>query len=154
MISLPICLSGVDPDVFKFPNKISTKIFPINCQFTIVWYIFNQVQFPGERYEDISNICGDQWVIIYIILIKMVKIGFSINIKRTPPSSEILQTYIFLVLISAHTDGGPRSRVRASRPSAWPPINLSGNLSIHMSSKSPSNASPNPSEVISNVLES
>ena len=40
-----------------------------------------------------------------------------------------------------------------ARPSARPPIDTSGNLPVHMSAESPSNISPNPSEVISEVSE-
>ena len=40
-----------------------------------------------------------------------------------------------------------------ARPSAHPPIDTSGNFSAHMSEESPSNISPNPSEVISEVSE-
>ena len=40
-----------------------------------------------------------------------------------------------------------------ARPSAQPPIDTSGNLSLHMSAKLPSNISPNPLEVISEVSE-
>ena len=40
-----------------------------------------------------------------------------------------------------------------ARPSAQPPIDTSGNFPAHMSAESPSNISPNPSEVISEVLE-
>ena len=36
---------------------------------------------------------------------------------------------------------------------AHPPIEVSGNVSVHMSAKSPSNVSPIPSEVISGVSE-
>ena len=39
------------------------------------------------------------------------------------------------------------------RPSARPPIDTSGNFPAHVSAESPSNISPNPSEVISEVLE-
>ena len=37
--------------------------------------------------------------------------------------------------------------------SARPPIDMSGNFPAHVSAESPSNISPNPSEVISEVLE-
>ena len=40
-----------------------------------------------------------------------------------------------------------------ARPSARPPIDTSGNFPEHMSAESPSNISPNPSEVISEVSE-
>ena len=40
-----------------------------------------------------------------------------------------------------------------ARPSARPPINTSGNFPAHVSVESPSNISPNPSEVISEVSE-
>ena len=40
-----------------------------------------------------------------------------------------------------------------ARPSAQPPIDTSGNFPAHMSAESPSNISPNPSEVISEVLK-
>ena len=40
-----------------------------------------------------------------------------------------------------------------ARPSAWPPIDTSGNFPAHVSAESPSNISPNPSEVISEVSE-
>ena len=54
---------------------------------------------------------------------------------------------------SAHADGGPRSRVAHTIPSAQPPIDVSGNFPAHVSAESPSNISPNPSEVISEVSE-
>ena len=38
-------------------------------------------------------------------------------------------------------------------PSAQPSINPSGNFLVHMSANSPSNISPNPSEVIPEVSE-
>ena len=44
--------------------------------------------------------------------------------------------------MSAHTDGGPRSRSVHARPSAWPPIDMSENLQLHVSAESPSNISP------------
>ena len=40
-----------------------------------------------------------------------------------------------------------------ARPSAQPPIDTIGNFPGHMSAESPSNISPNPSEVISEVSE-
>ena len=40
-----------------------------------------------------------------------------------------------------------------ARPSARPPIDTSGNVPAHMSAESPSNISPNPLEVISEVSE-
>ena len=40
-----------------------------------------------------------------------------------------------------------------ARPSARPPIDTSVNFPAHMSAESPSNISPNPSEVISEVSE-
>ena len=40
-----------------------------------------------------------------------------------------------------------------ARPSARPPISMSGNLLAHVSAESPSNISPNTSEVVSNVSE-
>jgi hypothetical protein len=40
-----------------------------------------------------------------------------------------------------------------ARPSAQPPIDVSGYFSAHVSAESPSNISPNPSEVISEVSE-
>ena len=40
-----------------------------------------------------------------------------------------------------------------ARPSAQPPIDTSGNFSAHVSAESPSNISPNPLEVISEVSE-
>ena len=40
-----------------------------------------------------------------------------------------------------------------ARPSAQPPIDTSGNFPAHMSAESPSNISPNPLEVISEVSE-
>ena len=40
-----------------------------------------------------------------------------------------------------------------ARPSARPPIDTSGNFPAHVSAESPSNISPNPSEVISEVSE-
>ena len=40
-----------------------------------------------------------------------------------------------------------------TRPFAQPPIEVSENIPAHMSAESPSNISPNPSEVISEVSE-
>ena len=40
-----------------------------------------------------------------------------------------------------------------ARPSAQPPIDMSGDFPAHVSGESPSNISPNPSEVISKVSE-
>ena len=40
-----------------------------------------------------------------------------------------------------------------ARPSAQPPIDTSGNFPAHMSAESPSNISPNLSEVISEVSD-
>ena len=40
-----------------------------------------------------------------------------------------------------------------ARPTAQPPIDVSGNFSAHVSAESPSNISPNPSKVISEVSE-
>ena len=40
-----------------------------------------------------------------------------------------------------------------ARPSARAPINMNGNFQVHVSAESPSNMSPNPSEVVSKVLE-
>ena len=40
-----------------------------------------------------------------------------------------------------------------ARPSAQPPINMSGNFPAHVSAESPSNISPNCLELIFNVSE-
>ena len=40
-----------------------------------------------------------------------------------------------------------------TRPSALPPIEMSGHFLVHLSAESPSNISPNPSEVLSEVSE-
>ena len=55
--------------------------------------------------------------------------------------------------ISTHVDGGPRSPSAHAGPFARPPISTSGNFLAHVSAESPSNISPNPSEVISEVSE-
>ena len=55
--------------------------------------------------------------------------------------------------ISAHADGGPRSPSAHAGPFARPPISMRGNFLAHVSAESPSNISPNPSEVISEVSE-
>ena len=60
---------------------------------------------------------------------------------------------IMIYKISASADRGPRSRVCARETLRWPPINTSGNFPAHVSAESPSNISPNPSEVISEVSE-
>ena len=57
------------------------------------------------------------------------------------------------ILISAHADGGPRSPSAHAGPFARPPISMSGNFLALVSAESPSNISPNPSEVISEVSE-
>ena len=54
---------------------------------------------------------------------------------------------------SAYADGGPRSPSAHAGPFARPPISISGNFLAHVSAESPSNISPNPSEVISEVSE-
>ena len=54
---------------------------------------------------------------------------------------------------SASADGGPRSRVCARETLCSAPIDASGNFLAHMSAESPSNISPNPSEVISEFSE-
>ena len=59
----------------------------------------------------------------------------------------------WLLRISAHADGGPRSPSAHAELFARPPISMSGNFLAHMSAESPSNISPNPSEVISEVSE-
>ena len=41
-----------------------------------------------------------------------------------------------------------------ARPSAQPPIDMSGNFPAHVSAESPSKISPNPSEVMSEVQNS
>ena len=55
--------------------------------------------------------------------------------------------------ISAGVDGGPCSQTAYAWPSARHPINTSEYLSAHLSAKSPSNISHNPSVVKSEVLE-
>ena len=55
--------------------------------------------------------------------------------------------------ISAHADGGPHSLSAHAGPFARPPISMRGNFLAHVSAESPSNISPNPSEVISEVSE-
>jgi hypothetical protein len=49
--------------------------------------------------------------------------------------------------------GVPTPGSAHARPSARPPIDTSGNFPPHVSAESPSNISPNPSEVISEVSE-
>ena len=56
-------------------------------------------------------------------------------------------------IISASADGGPRSQVCASKTLRSTPIDTSRNFTAHVSAESPSNISPNPSEVISEVSE-
>ena len=53
----------------------------------------------------------------------------------------------------ASADGGHRSRVCARETLRSAPIKTSRNFPAHMSAESPSNISPNPSEVISEVSE-
>jgi hypothetical protein len=55
--------------------------------------------------------------------------------------------------ISARADGGPRSPPAHAWPFFRPPIDTSGNFPAHVSAESPSSTSPNPSKVISEVLE-
>ena len=55
--------------------------------------------------------------------------------------------------ISAHADGGPCSPSAHAGLFARPPISMSGNFLAHVSAESPSNISPNPSEVKSEVSE-
>ena len=53
-----------------------------------------------------------------------------------------------LVPMGVHAPGSAHAR-----PFAQPPIDTSGNFPAHMSAESPSNISPNPSDVISEVSE-
>jgi hypothetical protein len=55
--------------------------------------------------------------------------------------------------ISAHANWGPSPGSAHARPSAQPPIDVSGNFPAQVSAESPSKISPNPSEVISEVSE-
>ena len=66
---------------------------------------------------------------------------------------ERLNYLIVKIQNSASADGGPRSRVCARETLCSPPIDTSGNFPTHMSAESPSNITPNPSEVISEVSE-
>ena len=52
------------------------------------------------------------------------------------------------------TMGVLATRSAHTRPSSRPPIEIRGNFSVYMPTKSPSDISPNPSEVISEVSES
>jgi hypothetical protein len=54
---------------------------------------------------------------------------------------------------SASADGGPRSLVYARETLCSAPIDTSGNCQAYVSAESPSNISPNPSDVISKVAE-
>ena len=47
----------------------------------------------------------------------------------------------------------PGSAHPIARPSAWPPIDMNENIPPHVSVESPSDISPNPTEVISEVLK-
>ena len=56
--------------------------------------------------------------------------------------------------ISASADGGPHTQALRTRdPPLGTPIDTSGTFPAHMSAESPSNISPNHSEVISEVSE-
>ena len=57
------------------------------------------------------------------------------------------------IINSAHADGVLAPGSAHAGPSARPPINMSGNFPAHVSAESPSNISPNPTEVISEVSE-
>ena len=68
--------------------------------------------------------------------------------------SAILQeTQIQSKKMSTSTMGDLAHGSAHARTSARPPIDTSGNFPAHMSAESPSNISPNPSEVISEVSE-
>ena len=78
------------------------------------------------------------------------------NISDLTQHCIVKQLYIrfmYNLLISAQADGGPRSPSAHAGPFACPPISMSGNFLAHVSAESPSNISPNPSEVISEVSE-
>jgi hypothetical protein len=60
---------------------------------------------------------------------------------------------IYSKVISASSDGGPRSKVCTLETLRSAPIDASRNFTAHMSAESPSNISTNPSEVISKVSE-
>ena len=59
----------------------------------------------------------------------------------------------YITEISASAVGGPRSQACARETLRSAPIDVSGNFPAHVSAESPSNISPNPSEVISEVSE-
>ena len=63
-----------------------------------------------------------------------------------------LAAYIILFLHMTNIGNIAPGSAQA-RPSAQPPIDTSGNFHAHVSAESPSNISPNPSEVISEVSE-
>ena len=73
------------------------------------------------------------------------------------PKSHIGRTWLSLGSIlfvnSASADGGPRSPSAHAWRSAQPTIGTSGIFPAHVSAESPSNISPNPAEVISEVSE-
>ena len=70
--------------------------------------------------------------------------------KTTPMEDDlkILKVVFLLTLMGVLAPGSAYAR-----PSARPPIETSGNFPAHVSAESPSNISPNPSEVISKVSE-
>ena len=70
----------------------------------------------------------------------------------TPPNCIAEQALIYTIF-SAHANGGLAPGSAHRRPSARPLINMSGNFLAPVSAESPSNISPNPSEVISEVSE-
>ena len=81
--------------------------------------------------------------------------NLSILVSRRPSrpqqSHSVIQIWPTNCLNSASADGGPRSPHAGH--SAQPPIGTSGNFPARVSAESPSNISPNPSEVISEVSE-
>ena len=72
--------------------------------------------------------------------------ALSMNMKRTILTQECLR--IPLAPMGVLAPGSAHAR-----PSARPPMDTCGNFPAHVSAESPSNISPNPSEVISKVSE-
>ena len=79
------------------------------------------------------------------------------NLMWTLNSSHIIKSMSYVVKIILKFPLAPMGVLAPgsahARPSARPPIDVSGNFPAHVSAESPSNISPNPSEVISKVSE-
>ena len=89
-----------------------------------------------------------------VYLVRAVRVtctnGHIIYTQQTSKIDNVLA----LLIISAHADGGLLSLCRRMfNTVTWPPIDMSKEVLAPVTAKSPSNISPNPSEVICKVLK-